>query len=114
MKLDRNILDNAGQGKYALIKLRELENYREQTTFGEIDPAVVAALDLLEKRGILDRGVVETESEFFVIRLKDRYARAALDAYAAAAFEIDPEWAEEVRTLARRAGSASPWCKDPD
>ncbi len=114
MKLDRNILDNAGQGKYALIKLRELENYREQTTFGEIDSTIVTALNILEKRGILDRGVVGTESEFMVIRLKDKYAYDALAAYADAAEIDDLEWADEVRSMLPRSGINSQWCKRPD
>lgn len=90
MKLDRNI--NAdGLGKY------ELKNLRT----GEV---------------VTDCGVGE-EHEFFVIMLKDVHALPALLAYAQSAeFQgtEDSEWSDEVRSLARRSGVHSPFCKDPD
>lgn len=113
MKMDRNV-NPGGFGKYALVKLRELERCRDPGAFGEVSPEIVAALDLLEKNGILDRGIVGTESEFMVIRLKDCYADKALAAYADAAANDDPEWAQEVRDMLPRAGLRSPWCKRPD
>lgn len=114
MKLDRNLEENEGRGKYAILKLRQLELCREQTTFGGFTPRIQAAISVLEENGILDWGTVGTDSEFFLIRLKDKYALPALEAYAAAAEEDDFEWATEVRELAKRSGPYSQWCKKPD
>ena len=69
---------------------------------------------LLRARGIIDYGIAGTESEFFEIRLKDKYASAALASYAEAAAQDDSEWGEEVAELSRRAGLNSPWVKKPD
>ena len=113
MLLDRNHPDNEGHGKYALILVRKLDDYRTGT-FGELPKDMEAALKLLTDEGIIDLGISLTDQEFFVIRLKDRFAQDALNAYAHAAAEVDPEWSEEVRALALRAGPDSPWCKDPD
>ena len=113
MLLDRNHPDNEGHGKYALILVRKLDDCRSGT-FGELPKDMEAALKLLTDEGIIDLGMPLTESEFFVIRLKDRFAQEALAAYAQAAFEIDPEWSEEVHVLSGRSGLANPWCKDPD
>jgi hypothetical protein len=102
MKMDRNC--NAdGKGKYAVVRLR-----------GELSAEDMAALAQLEKSGRLDWGMVGQPDEFFLIRLKDRFAQDALDGYANAAEFADPEWAAEVRALARRAGPAHPECKFPD
>ncbi len=113
MQLDRNLPDNDGRGKYALLLLRKLDDCR-RGTFRELPKDMEAALKLLTDEGIIDLGISLTDQEFFVIRLKDRFAQDALDAYAHAAVEVDPEWSEEVRALARRAGPANPWCKYPD
>lgn len=86
MKLDRN-LNPDGKGKYALINLRT-----NKIEFGRID----------------------TEDEFFVIKLRDRNARAALLAYATEIDARDPEFAAEVVQLAERSGTQSRFCKDPD
>ena len=102
MLLDLNHPDNEGHGKYALILLRRLDDCRSGT-FGELPKDMEAALKLLTDEGIIDLGLPLTKSEFFVIRLKDRFAQDALDAYAHAAVEADHEWSEEVRALARRA-----------
>lgn len=110
MKFDRNINAN-GMGKYALIKLR---NYPPSTQPIE-RTRVDTALAILQDLGMLDYGFVGTESEFMVIRLKDKYAQAPLCEYATAA-ELDGEWeyGKEVREMAARSGSASKWCKKPD
>lgn len=113
MRLDRNIADN-GRGKYALLKLRELDNRMTDGPFRELDPEIAAALQLLTDEGILDDGEAGTSSEFFVIRLRDKYAKAALQAYAAEAATDDPEYAREVSELASRSGLDSPFCKSPD
>jgi hypothetical protein len=109
MKLDRHI-NQDGVGKYALIKMRKLAEYR-----GTVHaPAIKDAVNFLVERGILDWGVAGTESEFMVIRLKDAYAAEALEAYAHEAGRFDPEYASEIREMADRAGPNSPWCKKPD
>lgn len=105
MQLDRNLPDNAGRGKYALLKLRELNRD---------DPEVARAIEMLLAAGVLDWGDAGTESEFFVIRLKDQYAQDALAAYAQAARASDPEWAEEIDEMVGRSGPANRWCKYPD
>ena len=105
MQLDRNIPGRGGRGKYALVKLRSI---------GADADSLHEAMGLLEGAGALDWGDANTESEFFVIRLKDRYAQEALRAYAQAARNDDPEWADEITALANQAGPASRWCKFPD
>lgn len=66
MKLDRNIT-NPKRGKYALIKLREAY----YTMDGET---------LMVNQSAVDFGNTH-ESDFFVIRLKDKFVPAALWAY---------------------------------
>jgi hypothetical protein len=114
MKLDRNIEENDGRGKYALIKLRALEPYRSDKIFETYTPKIAEALKTLEEAGALDWGAAETEAEFFVIRLKDKYAGVALRGYASLARRDDREYADEITALADRAGSYSQWCKTPD
>ena len=86
MKLDRNENIN-GKGKYALLNLRTNK---------------------------IEWGYVDEPDEFFVIKLRDKYAKDALEAYAAAIIHDDPEFAEQVIELAMRAGPDSPYCKEPD
>jgi len=86
VKLDRNV-NTTGLGKYALINLRT--NSVEWGRAGEPD-------------------------EFFVIKLRDRHARAALLAYAESMSSADPEFADEVHNLADRASMLNPFCKEPD
>lgn len=116
MKLDRN-RNGDGLGKYALIKLRALDEFIPNETFGMLAPDIAKALKVLEEAGIIDLGIAGTESEFFVIRLKDKYAKAALQAYFFA-IENDPdgdlEYAMEIDHLCGRAGPDSQWCKKPD
>ena len=87
MKLDRNIT-NPRRGKYALIKLRE------STVKLDRDRGC-----LMVNESAVDFGDT-ADSDFFVIRLKDKYAAAALTAYAQAAMIDDPEYAKEVLALA--------------
>ena len=99
MKLDRNIT-NPRRGKYALIKLR-------QSSLGpiignehhEANPARTR-VDVL--KSAIDFGDTAS-TDFFVIRLKDKYAAAALAAYAGAAMADDEQYALEVLNLARSA-----------
>jgi len=87
MRLERNI--NAdGFGKYSLV------NHK--------------------KDGELEHGMPGTKDEFFVIKLKDLHAKAALLAYAKSAEFYDSEYAADIRDLAARAGRDNVWCKFPD
>lgn len=111
MRLDRNI-NGDGRGKYALILLRKLAAFESPETFGQSE--VEKAIETLDKAGLIDWGIVGSESEFFVTRLKDRNAAASLHGYAQEAeANGELEWAEEVRDMARRA-QISPWKKRPD
>ncbi len=101
MKLDRNINPN-GRGKYALILLREAQ-IRTLTPAG--GPFVI-------DQEHVDFGDTE-DTDFFVIRLKDKYAAKALKAYAEAAEADDPEYADEVNALAQKA-SEHPRRRMPD
>jgi len=113
MKLDRNIEGREGIGKYALIKLRALDTYISASPFHTYGPEIEAAFKTLTDAGALDWGNTE-DSEFFLIRLKDRHAAAALSAYARSAEEFGiSEWAEQVRELATKA-AMHPGKKAPD
>lgn len=107
MKLDRNE-QPGGVGKYALINMRR---YRALPP----DKAEEAhdLLGKMEALGIIDTGARGADDEFFVIKLKDRYAPAALNAYANAAADDDKEWATQVLALASRA-EHHPAQKQPD
>jgi len=99
MKLDRNIT-TPRRGKYALIKLRALS----VRTLRRI------SRNRYELRGhsvhvpkdAIDFGD-SPESDFFVIRLKDKYAGPALFAYSLAARADDAEYADEIFRLAEIA-----------
>lgn len=92
MKLDRNIT-NPRRGKYALIKLRE-------TNLSPQDKAIAVAekLMLTVDPKAIDFGDTD-DTDFFVIRLKDKYASPALLAYARAAMSDDSEYGEEIMVL---------------
>lgn len=107
MRLDRN--DNAkGVGKYALINLRR---YRALPA-DQLKEAHLL-LGRLDQLGVIDNGARGSDDEFFVIKLKDKYAEPALVAYANAAVDDDKEWAEQVLALAARA-EFHPSKKKPD
>ena len=107
MRLDRNF---NSVGKYAIIDMRRVRELRMAIP----DEGITEALTILKSYGVLQYGEPGTEHEFFVLKLKDKYADEALEAYAAMAIEDDPEYAADVRALADRAGSNSPFCKKPD
>lgn len=100
MKLDRN-LNADGHGKYGLIKNRRLAAIRAEAPPQYVS-AIDAALKALELAGLIDWGDT-VDTEFFVIRLRDRFSRPALSAYVAAAAPVDREYAEDVAKLADRA-----------
>jgi hypothetical protein len=85
MKLDRNIT-NPRRGKYALIKLREARGIDRQT----LDTAARENLCVTLQPSEIDLGDTE-DSDFFVIRLKDKYAYEALRAYGQAAYDDHQE-----------------------
>ncbi len=109
MKMDRDINPD-GMGKYALIKwrqFRELEGARLM--------AAKEALETLQRLGVLDEGIKGTEAEFFVMRLKDVYSTAALEAYAnSALISGDDEYAAAVHEMVGRSGVHSEFCQQPD
>lgn len=107
MKLDRNV-NKDGTGKYALIKLREIEGaqlvadvrHARSNPLGSPTtlPIPASAIDLGD----------EPDTEFFVIRLKDKYAGPALHAYAQSARFDDEEYAGEIDALAQAADRRMP------
>jgi hypothetical protein len=105
MQLDRNIT-NPKRGKYALIKLREATVKRVPIEFVDNPPLVMV------EESAVDFGDT-ADSDFFVIRLKDKYAAPALRAYAQAAIDDDPEYAAEIFELAVSAEN-HPSKKMPD
>ena len=108
MKLDRNA--NAdGKGKYAIINLRLIIG-NPQT------PQELAAAILVNPESV-EFGRVGSPDEFWVIKLKDRYAGPALERYAESVLRDkygDREYADEILELANRSGQAHPLCKRPD
>ncbi|MGR4927372.1 hypothetical protein ACIPUD_11250 [Bradyrhizobium sp. CAR08] len=125
MKLDRNI-NGTGRGKYGLINNRKLlEIIVPPRVDGESNDASMVklrrerqvrdAIDLLESLGILDWGLAGTDSEFFVIKLRDENAQGVLARYASNAMRAgDSDLASDVFDLAARSGLYSPFCKKPD
>lgn len=102
MKLDRNVNIN-GMGKYALILMRPFRTQPDEVSGNTIAPR--AAIMLLDSVKMLDMGD-KPDTEFFVIRLKDKFAGPALLAYSMAAREAgDTEWADEVFRLAEKAAN---------
>lgn len=116
MRLDRNISCD-GRGKYGLINSRRLAEIKAFAATGEISASnaskISEAIKLLETYEVLDWGPPGSQSEFFVIMLRDQFADDALRAYADAA-GADAEYAEAIDDLVARAGRASPFCKKPD
>lgn len=111
MKLDRNI--NAdGRGKYGLIKNRRLEEIMAGRDVDAMD--VRDAIEVLERAGIIDWGSTPG-TEFFAIRIKDKYAGGALTTYAQYAIrDGEVEYGQEIMQMAKRAAEFSPHCKKPD
>lgn len=100
MKLDRNTNPD-GRGKYALIKLRENPIAGWGATVGGVSNCVAV------RESAIDYGTTP-ETEFFVIRLKDKNAANALMAYAVSCKQDDPEFSREVHKLAMRAAQYQP------
>lgn len=105
MTLCRN--NPTGKGKYAVLPLKKITP--------DISDEVKQAIAVLEAAGLIEYGLPGTEEEFFVLKLKDRFSRSALLAYAEEADKSgDVELAEGVFGLSATAGVNSPFCKFPD
>lgn len=134
MKLDRNISGYNGRGKYALILMRQVskmgallaEYQRGEDPTSEANQ-VRNALLVLGAKGCIDYGddknrpIAELPRDFFVIRLCDKHAYAALNAYAESVMAdvaegvegaSDREYANEILDLAKQAFNATK--KKPD
>ncbi|MEY9529907.1 hypothetical protein ABIF70_011048, partial [Bradyrhizobium japonicum] len=115
MKLDRN-LNADGRGKYGLVLNRKIKEIEEKygTAAGTAGFAVREALKTLASFGVTDWGDT-TETEFFLIRLKDTYAGGALHTYASYAVrDGQVEYGREAMEMAKRSGEFHPNCKKPD
>jgi hypothetical protein len=108
MKLDRNQNPN-GKGKYALVLMRQVPPWSDNSPKAA---AIHNALNILERNQCLDYGNAD-DRDFFVLRLRDVGAEAALQAYADQFRESDPEWAQEIYALATKAGERTDK-KQPD
>ncbi|MBY0561420.1 hypothetical protein [Hyphomicrobium sp.] len=107
MRLDR--YGESGIGKYGAINMRRVMKELDPLSFWDVK----LALDVLKKHAVLLESAVGEKDEFFLIKLKDRYAEQALNAYANEALPHDPEYAGQVFELARRAYD-HPLKKAPD
>jgi len=84
MRLDRNVNPD-GTGKYALVKMREVNRLRNQS--GQLPDDVTKAFMVLESRNIMLYGDESDGDQFFVMKYKDKFTALALFAYARAAME---------------------------
>lgn len=105
MKLD-NETNPYGNGKYVLINLRKIDS--NPKTPEELAEAI------LKYPKSIEWGYAGSEDEFFLIKLKDKYAPKALHAYAQEAFTDDQEYATSVEIMAGRSGEKNKFCKKPD
>lgn len=108
MKLDRNI-NSSGKGKYAVINLRKIPT--DPRTAEELAAAILANPEAVEF------GAVGSPEEFWLIKLRDRYATPAIMGYAMGiAFdpEGDPEYQADVVEMGKRSETMHPLCKRPD
>ena len=91
MRLDRNT-SPFGRGKYGLVKNRRLleivrpigDSHNAKNMDDVSAMKVREAIKLLVEEGVIDWGDTP-ETEFFVMRLRDKYASGALAQYASAA-----------------------------
>lgn len=108
MRLIRNTTAD-GTCKYALIRLDKLRSAGYFISIERFGMALAWIADFVEY------GFPKRQDEFFVIKLQDQNARAALLAYAEEAKKNgDDQLACEVNELADRAGELSEFVKNPD
>lgn len=115
MQLDKNDPSKGKQGKYALLSLRRV---KEATLPGNRpvmeSVQIMDAISTLDKAGLIDWGVTGSDSEFFVLKLRDIHSKPALQAYATSVAGVDLEFAAEVQELSKRSGYSHPHPKQPD
>jgi hypothetical protein len=107
MRLMRNTTPD-GSCKYAAVrkdKIARLNDYSRKSA--------EQALAVLKHLGVLEDPSINDPDEFFLIKLKDINAPAALIGYAGAASHTDPELARDVLEAADRS-IAHPNRKQPD
>lgn len=98
--------------KYALIKLRRLREVYSGLSSGRTEE-LSRAFALLNEYGLIDYGL-EPENEFFVIRLKDKYASDALFRYSLSArMDGESDYGRQIEDMAIRADN-HPDSKKPD
>jgi hypothetical protein len=107
MKLMRNVTPD-GQCKYAAVRMDKLTALDRPEQF-----LARGALAQLAALGLLENPAPGEQEEFFLIKLKDNHAAAALWAYANSIHGTDPEFSDEVAGLARRSRESA-WRKEPD
>ncbi|MBQ68968.1 hypothetical protein CL689_02780 [Candidatus Saccharibacteria bacterium] len=105
MKSERNVIKNVNN-KYAVINLRKVDGNPQ--TPQELLEAISKNPESVEF------GLESSQDEFWLIKLRDKYAAVALQAYADAARADDPEYADMVDQKVKRAGPNSAFCKAPD
>lgn len=105
MKLMRNT-DPLQYGKYIVINTNKFTE--RPKTVEELIDAIKSHPDSVEFCKVGD------PNEFFVLKLKDENADAALMAYASSISEKDAEFSVDVCELALRSGKYHPLCKEPD
>lgn len=113
MRLDRFNANAGYRNKYAVINMRNLS----VSLSGKDGEEIKKALATLSQAGLVNHGEPGTAGEFFVLMLKDEFAREALLAYAARAGEEGGKYHEysiDIDKLADRAGTGSPFAKLPD
>jgi len=90
-----------GRGKYALVKLREVERLTDKFALHPVKHA----LEVLADHGVLDLGDTH-DTDFFVIRIKDEFAAPALAAYAIGAVaKGEVVYGQDVMALASEAAT---------
>ena len=117
MKLDRNNPERQGRNKYAAVSMRRVADIKSDTNRPDRIEAINNALAVLFSAGVLNYGEANSDKEFFVIMLKDRFSDMAIGAYALRAMAQGGEFAEygrEVMKMAERSGVYSPFNKLPD
>lgn len=112
MKLDRSAT-NDGRGKYGLIKARRLARLTATHSPGVVSE-IEHAIAVLEAAELIEWGLPGSAEEFFVMKLKDKWAGSSLATYAQQAIsEGETEFGAEVLGLAARS-AGHPLSKKPD
>ncbi len=112
MRLTRNTTPD-GKCKYAIVRLDKLREMESQGQNSFWHDHIRSAFAILEGQRLIEYGEPGSKEECFVIKLKDKNAPAALDAYAQAAVKTDQELSDDVHELFERA-RRHPSRKQPD